>query len=240
MEKEILPNTLPIVRRLLRFDKDVVRRRNKENQQPNNKIEEALSFIFAENDALFEAIYKLILDNNLRSSGILLRSLLESTANAHWITSKDVEERAEKYCGTIENYTNHMADISPGLISASRDIRIPKSVTDWTDSSADDRIAHLSPYAPIIWDYLSPFTHVSPSFLSHGLVPGRFLTLAYFLVDQALSYALTTRMLIVQNSQVFNEAEMRRISKLTEDYINLQASRGNKTLEAGFKDAQPV
>jgi hypothetical protein len=210
----------PMARRVLRFDKDVVHRRNQERPPALDEVGQALSMIFAENNALFEAIYGLVRENNLRAAGILLRSLLESTANAHWITFKDSKSRASKYCHAVEAFSMYMAQIAPELIGHQEQIRLLPNVAAWTTSSTEDRIKHLGPYTLFIWDYCSRFTHTGPAFYSHEDTSGKSLELVWFITNQTVSYALTARMIIAQSeSGFFTKKESERLVQMSTDYL---------------------
>jgi len=83
--------------RILSFDKRYWARREKHRLAPKDEVELALVLIQSESHAFLRGIKFSVKENNLRVAGIILRSLLESTANAYWIATDTSGKRAKKY-----------------------------------------------------------------------------------------------------------------------------------------------
>lgn len=193
--------------RVLSFDRRYWKRREKYQIRPANETELALILIQAESYALLRGIKSSVKDTNLRVAGSLLRSLLESTANAYWITIDKSGKRAAKYVSVMDTYGEYLEGLK-----LKSDTRIPKEVSNWTKSSAEDRLNAFSPQACIVWDYCSAFTHPSPTYMS--LESGKSKVLDY-VIGQANTYAVTTRQIMLDNeSTMFNAREAELLNKM--------------------------
>lgn len=197
--------------RLLRFDLRYWAKREKLPVAPKNETELALELIHSESHALLRGVKSSIKEGNLRVAGSILRSLLESTANAYWISVDKTGRRAKKYVAIMDNYGDYLGKIGPSSI-----VRIPKDVSNWTSSSMEDRLNAFSPQAGMIWDYCSAFTHPSPTYMSfHRGVP-RVLN---YVIGQANTYTLTTRHIILQTCNMFDEKEVKYLNYLAQELL---------------------
>lgn len=199
---ELSKRELRFTNRILKFDIRNWDRRNKNLIKPEDETQFALILIQAENHAFLRGIKSSVRETNLRAAGSLLRSLLESTANAHWIATDKTGGRASKYVAVIDNYSEYLDRVKANNLT-----RIAKDAGNWTTSSAEDRLKSFSPQAGMVWDYCSVFTHPSPTYMS--LQPGVDKVLN-FVIGQANTYALTTRHIMLDSSALFdiNESEL--------------------------------
>jgi hypothetical protein len=197
--------------RILRFDIRYWNRRSEFQIRPANETELALILIQAESHAFLRGIKSNIKDTNLRAAGSLLRSLLESTANAYWITADKTGKRALRYVSVTDNYGEYLDNLE-----SNSQARISKEASSWTSSSAEDRLMAFSPQACMVWDYCSVFTHPSPTYMS--LHRGLDKVLNY-VIGQANIYALTTRHIMLDSSNVFNAHETKLLNKLAEEQL---------------------
>lgn len=210
--RDLIKEQLAFTNRLLRFDARSMARWGKQRVKAINELETALLLINNESHAYMRAIKDSTRDYNLRAAGSLLRSLLESTANAHWIIIDKSEERAIKYVAVAITYDNYLRSIQPGS-----DERIPQSTRDWTNSAVEHRLEKFSPNAGLIWDYCSAFTHPSATYMS--LQDGMEKVL-HFVIEQTNTYILTSRMLTATNTQLFNEKEQEYLLRLTNERLS--------------------
>lgn len=217
IKKEIL-----FTNRLLRFDLRYWKRREKFQIAPRNEMELALILIHSESHAFLRGIKSSVKENNLRVAGSVLRSLLESTANAYWISVDKTGKRAKKYFAVMDNYGDYLDNLGSNSMQ-----RIPKDVSSWTSSSAEDRLKAFSPQAGMVWDYCSVFTHPSPTYMSlHRGAP----KVLDYVIGQANTYTLTTRHIILDNCDVFNDREAKYLDSLAQelliDKLPLNLARG--------------
>lgn len=188
--------------RILSFDRRFWDRREVEGINPNGNLERALAMIQIENYAYLRGIKSSVKEQNLRVAGSLLRSLLESTANAHWLIQDKTAKRAGKYVNSTNEFTDYVN--STGNKQTFTIDKLPREVTSWTTSSAEDRINLFSPQAGVVWDYCSIFTHASPSY--SALHEGLSKVLMY-VISQANTYALTVRLTFKDEVEVYNSRE---------------------------------
>ena len=212
---ELIKKELLFTNRILRFDIRYWDRREKYLTKPKNETELALILIQAESHAFLRGVKSSIKEINLRVAGSSLRSLLESTANAHWITEDKSGKRAARYVSVIDNYSKNLDNIKLNNLA-----RIPKNASSWTSSSAEDRLNAFSPQAGLVWDYCSVFTHPSPTYMS--LHSGRDKVLNY-VAGQANAYALTTRYIMLNSSNLFNREEAKWLDKVTRELLEDKA-----------------
>lgn len=196
---------------ILRFDIRYWERREKHQITPKDEKELALALIQSESHAFLRGIKFSVKDNNLRVAGLTLRSLLESTANAHWISADKSGKRAKKYMAVMDNYSEYLDKLGSNGMT-----RIPKEVSDWTTSSAEDRLKSFSPQAGMVWDYCSAFTHPSPTYMSlHRGAP----KVLDYVIGQANTYALTTRHIIFDSCDVYNDQETKFLNNLAHQLL---------------------
>jgi len=208
---ELSKKELVFTNRILRFDKKYWDRRSAYQIKPKNETELALILIQGESYAFLRGIKSSVKENNLRAAGSLLRSLLESTANAYWITEDKTSKRASRYISLTDNFGEHLDKIKIDGLT-----RIPREASSWTTSSAEDRLKAFSPQAGMVWDYCSVFTHPSPAYLS--LQPNVNKVLNY-VIGQANTYALTTRHLMLGNGELFDDKESKFLFKLAAELL---------------------
>lgn len=209
---ELIKQELRFANRLLGLDKRHWNRRAKLKIRPENEVELALILIQGESHSFLRGVKSSIKENNLRAGGCLLRSLLESTANAFWITQDKTGKRARRYVALIDEFDESLSNIK-----ANKANRIPKDVSNWTTSSAEDRLKAFSPQASLVWDYCSIFIHPSPTYMS--LRRGYDKVLNYVL-GQANTYTLTTRHIMLDNSSAFDVGEARILNKMALELLN--------------------
>lgn len=197
--------------RVLRFDIRYWARREKHLIAPKNETELALLLIQAESHAFLRGIKSSVKENNLRVAGSVLRSLLESTANAYWIVTDKSGKRAKKYVAIIDNYSGYLDSLESNSMA-----RIPKSASEWTTSSAEDRLKAFSPQALMVWDYCSAFTHPSPTYMSlHRGAP----KVLDYVIGQATTYAVTNRYIMLDNGDFFNASEVKLLNSFAQELL---------------------
>jgi len=111
----------------------------------------------------------------------------------------------------MDNYSDYLDNLRSNSM-----VRIPKEVSSWTTSSAEDRLKAFSPQAATVWDYCSVFIHPSPTYMS--LHEGAPKVLDY-VIGQANTYTLTTRHIILDNCAVFNDRETKLLNTLAEQLL---------------------
>lgn len=200
--------------RILGFDRRFWDRRDVAGTKPLNNLERALYMVQSENYAYLRGIKTSVREENLRVAGSLLRSLLESTSNAHWLTLDKTGKRADKYVASTNEFTDY-ANKTGNKQTFTID-KLPREATSWTTSSAEDRINLFSPQAGVIWDYCSIFTHASPSYLA--LHDGLDKVLD-FVIYQANTYAVTTRHIINDSIDIYAPLEKKFLNKLADEVL---------------------
>jgi hypothetical protein len=200
--------------RILSFDKRYRNRKEALHVTQSSNIELALDMIQAENHAYLKGIHSSVKEQNLRVAGSLLRSLLESTANAHWLTQDKTGKRAKRYVQSTRAFTDYVN--KTGNKATLTIDKLPREATSWTTSSAEDRINFFSPQAGIVWDYCSIFTHASPSYLA--LHEGLNKVLSY-VISQANTYALTARLTIDDSSNVYDDREKKFLYEMSHEVL---------------------
>ena len=203
---ELIKKELLFTNRILGFDRRFWDKQSELQIKHCNEKELALKLIQSESHAFLRGVKSSVRESNLRAAGSLLRSILESTANTHWIILDKEGKRAERYIAVTDNFNEYL-----DLVKASNLKRLPEAIRDWTTSSTEDRINALSPQAGMVWDYCSVFTHPSPTYMS--LHPGIDKVLHY-VISQANSYALTIRYLMLQETKLFGEKEAKLLDKM--------------------------
>jgi hypothetical protein len=197
--------------RVLRFDVRYWARREKYSIVPKDETELALLLIQAESHAFLRGIKSSVRENNLRVAGSSLRSLLESTANAYWIVTDKTGKRAKKYVAITDNYSDYLDNLEPNQMA-----RIPKTASEWTSSSAEDRLKAFSPQALMVWDYCSAFTHPSPTYMSlHRGAP----KVLNYVIGQANTYAVTNRYIMLDSPSLFNGTEAKLLNVFAQELL---------------------
>lgn len=213
IKKELLTTN-----RILAFDRRHWDRREKSQLISSNETEQAMMLIQTETYAFLRGIRSSIKEENLRAAGSLLRSLLESTANAQWILEDKSGNRASKYVAVTDNYTEYLNSVKTNNLT-----RIPESVRKWTTSSAEDRINAFSPQAGMAWDYCSAFTHPSPTYMSLHLGLAQVLN---YVIGQANTYAFTSRYLILHMAGMYNKTESKFLDKMAVEILISKTPNG--------------
>ena len=200
--------------RILSFDKRFWLRREMLKINPKNSLETALNMIQSENYAYLYGIKSSVREKNLRVAGSLLRSLLESTANAHWLIRDKTGKRAGKYVDSVQDFTDYVNET--GNKNTFTIDNLPREASTWTTSSAEDRINSFSPQAKVVWDYCSIFTHASPSYLALNEGADKVLN---YVVSQANTYALTARYLIKSSTDVYDKREKKFLDTMANELL---------------------
>jgi len=200
--------------RILNFDRRSWHRRDVAGVSTVNHLDLALNMIQSENYEYLRGIKASIKDKNLRVAGSLLRSLLESTANAHWLTQDKTGKRATRYIKSTEQFTEYVN--KTGNKTTFTIDKLSREASTWTTSSAEDRINFFSPQAGVVWDYCSIFTHASPSYLALHQGLNKVLT---YVIAQANTYALTARLIIKESSSIYNVNEKKFLDKIAREVL---------------------
>lgn len=219
---ELVRKEIRFTNRILSFDRKYWDRRNGSQIAPKNETELALILIQGESYAFLRGIKSSVKENNLRAAGSLLRSLLESTANAYWITEDKTGKRATRYVATTDSFSEYLENVKANNL-----VRIPEAVRSWTSSSAEDRLKAFSPQAGMVWDYCSIFIHPSPTYLS--LHPGAEKVLHY-VIGQANTYALTARHIMLDKSELYNSKERKYLDMMAAELLLDKLSINQRTL----------
>lgn len=200
--------------RILNFDIRFWRRRELLEIKQKDNLVTALNMIQSENYAYLRGIKSSVKEENLRVAGSLLRSLLESTANAHWLIEDKTGKRAGRYVDSVKEFTDYV-NKTGNRVTFTID-NLPKEASTWTTSSAEDRINLFSPQAKAVWDYCSIFTHASPSYLA--LHEGSDKVLNY-VISQANTYALTARYLIKSSVDLYDKREKKFLDTMANELL---------------------
>lgn len=204
---------LNIATRIYRLDRSILQRTG---ERDLSKKESACVAIISESHDYLKASMNAVRGSHLRSAGSLLRSLLESTANLDWILADKSGKRAEKYMATTDELTEYM-DSLLGKVQLPNQ-RIPQEPSNWTTSSAEDRIRAHSPQALMIWDFCSHFTHAKPSMIQYLSLSTNEKVPAFISI-QSVAYALTTRALIAKHTNLVSDKEQARLSSMINDLM---------------------
>jgi len=199
---------------ILSFDKKFLHRNKSIAKTADDNLELALAMIQSESHEYLRGIKLNVQEKNLRVAGSTLRSLLESTANAQWLVEDKSGKRASRYINSTKGFIDYVN--KTGNKQTLTIEKLPKEVTSWTTSSAEDRINLFSPQAGVVWDYCSIFTHASPSYIA--LQDGLDKVLCY-VISQANTYALTARLIIKQDSNIYDTRERKFLDSMANEML---------------------